>query len=182
MTDPGLAPDVRFFDAHPGAADLRSAVLRGFSARPRAIPPKFFYDEAGSHLFDRICELPEYYQTRTETGILRDALPELGQLLGAGCMLVELGSGASKKVRLLLENLRPASYVAVDISKEFLLSSTQALALDYPWLEVHAACVDFSTGVWKVPASARPRSKWRFEIVGLTAADRQRQPATVPAR
>ena len=138
---------VELFDAHPGVADLRREVLDGLSAEPRAIPPKFFYDERGSELFDQICELPEYYQTRTETAILQRALPELGDLIGPECLLVELGSGASKKVRLLLEQLRPSGYVGVDISKEFLLTSTQALARDYPWLEVHAACVDFSNGL-----------------------------------
>lgn len=140
-------PGVELFDAHPGTADLRREVLGGFSAEPRAIPPKFFYDERGSELFDQICELPEYYQTRTETAILQRALPELAELIGTECLLVELGSGASKKVRLLLEQLRPSAYVGVDISKEFLLTSTQALARDYPWLEVHAACVDFSSGL-----------------------------------
>ena len=140
-------PGVELFDAHPGVADLRREVLDGLSAEPRAIPPKFFYDERGSELFDQICELPEYYQTRTETEILQRALPELAELIGAECLLVELGSGASKKVRLQLEQLRPSAYVGVDISKEFLLTSTQALARDYPWLEVHAACVDFSAGL-----------------------------------
>ena len=138
---------VTLYDAQPGVSDLRRAVLTGLSSRPRAIPPKFFYDERGSELFDRICELPEYYQTRTETAILRRALPELVELIGAECLLVELGSGASRKVRLLLEHLRPSAYVGVDISKEFLLTSTEALARDYPWLEVHAACVDFSSGL-----------------------------------
>jgi len=147
VTNPVDPPQVSLFDAHPGTTDLRHEVLAGFSARPRSIPPKFFYDEPGSALFDRICELSEYYQTRTEMGILQRALPELGELLGSECMLVELGSGASKKVRLLLEQLRPSAYVGVDISKEFLLSSTRALARDYPWLEVHAACVDFSAGL-----------------------------------
>ncbi len=141
------APSIRFHDAHPGTADLHREVLSGLRARPRAIPPKFFYDEHGSELFDAICELPEYYQTRTEMAILRRALPELVGLIGTECTLVELGSGASKKVRLLLEELRPSGYVGVDISKEFLLTSTEALAHDYPWLEVHAVCVDFSRGL-----------------------------------
>jgi dimethylhistidine N-methyltransferase len=141
------AQPVNFYDAHPGAADLRREVIDGLSADPRAIPAKFFYDARGSELFDRICELPEYYQTRTEMTILHRALPELVRLIGAECLLVELGSGASKKVRLLLEELRPSGYVGVDISKEFLLASTTTLAHDYPWLEVHAACVDFSSGL-----------------------------------
>jgi dimethylhistidine N-methyltransferase len=80
-------------------------------------------------------------------GILHQALPELLPLIGSECTLVELGSGASRKVRLLLEELRPKGYVGVDISREFLLSSTEALAHDYPWLEVHAVCVDFSRGL-----------------------------------
>lgn len=138
------SPAIKFYDAHPGIQDLRSEVIAGLCATPRSIPPKFFYDQRGSELFDAICELPEYYQTRTEMGILRQCTAELVDIIGAECLLIELGSGASKKVRLLLEELRPSSYMGVDISKEFLLSSTRKLASDYPWLDVHAACVDFS--------------------------------------
>ena len=138
---------ISFYDAHPGAASLRDEVLAGLRRRPRAIPPKFFYDERGSQLFDQICDLPEYYQTRTEMEILHHCVPELVRHIGEECVLVELGSGASKKVRLLLEGLRPSGYVGVDISKEFLLTSTSRLAQDYPWLEVHAACVDFTHGL-----------------------------------
>lgn len=138
------SPAIKFYDAHPGIHDLRSEVIAGLSITPRAIPPKFFYDQRGSELFDAICELPEYYQTRTEMDILRQCTAELVDIIGPECLLVELGSGASKKVRLLLEELRPSGYMGVDISKEFLLSSTRMLASDYPWLDVHAACVDFS--------------------------------------
>lgn len=141
------AQAVRFYDAHPGPADLYREVVDGLAAVPRAVPPKFFYDERGSALFDRICDEPEYYQTRTEMAILRHALPDLVRLVGGECLLVELGSGASRKVRLLLEELRPHAYVGVDISREFLLASTETLADDYPWLQVHAACVDFSNGL-----------------------------------
>lgn len=154
-------PAVQFYDAHPGAADLRREVLAGLAAQPRSIPPKFFYDEHGSALFDRICELPEYYQTRTEMAILQRARQDLTRHIGKECLLVELGSGASKKVRLLLEQLRPSAYVGVDISREFLLSATEALARDYPWLDVHAACVDFSAGL-DIPHSAMPAHKVAF--------------------
>lgn len=140
-------PAITFHDAHPGTVSLREEVLQGFAASPRAVAPKFFYDETGSALFDEICRQPEYYQTRTEMDILRGALPELVRLLGRHSILVELGSGASRKVRLLLEELRPRGYMGVDISREFLLDSTASLARDYPWLEVHAACVDFSRGL-----------------------------------
>lgn len=136
--------DIKFYDAHPGTGDLRREVIDGLANSPKMIPPKFFYDRRGSELFDAICETPEYYQTRTEMDILRNCVDDLVDHIGPDCLLVELGSGASKKVRLLLEQLRPSSYMGVDISKEFLLSSTQTLASDYPWLDVHAACVDFS--------------------------------------
>lgn len=151
------ASTVPFHDAHPGTADLRAEVLSGLAGAIRAIPAKFFYDERGSELFDQICDVPEYYQTRTEIAILRQALPELARHVGAECMLIELGSGASRKVRLLLEELRPSGYVGVDISKEFLLSSTATLARDYPWLDVHAACVDFSNGLAIPACEGAPR-------------------------
>src|SRR5688572_27515930 len=130
---------VRFYDEAPEAANFRDEVLRGLGARPKHLSPKFFYDRRGSELFDRICELPEYYIPRVETGILQDCAREVAQLTGPDCALVELGSGASRKVRLVLEALRPGAYVGVDISREFLLQSTRHLAHDYPWLEVHAA-------------------------------------------
>jgi len=137
-------PAIRFRDEHPTVATLRDEVLLGLAARPRRIAPKFFYDRRGSQLFDAICELPEYYPTRTEMAILESCAGEIAALAGRDCTLIELGSGASKKVRLLLERLRPRRYLGVDISREFLLESVQRLAGDYPWLEVHAACADFA--------------------------------------
>lgn len=150
-------PAIRFYDEHPGTASLRREVHAGLGRTPKAIPPKFFYDERGSQLFDRICEQPEYYPTRTEIAILQHNAREIAQLAGRGALLIELGSGASKKVRLLLESLQPAAYLGVDISRDFLRASTEKLARDYPWLEVHAACADFSTGLSlpQCPASLR---------------------------
>lgn len=110
----------------------------------RSLSPKFFYDTRGSELFESICRLPEYYITRTETAILRAGARDIARRVGPGAVLVELGSGASEKVRLLLEALRPAAYLGIDISREFLQASTRRLAQDYPWLTVHAACADFS--------------------------------------
>jgi len=140
-------PAVRFYDEHPGTADLRRQVLLGMRRRPKRIPPKFFYDARGSQLFDLICEQPEYYPTRTEIGILERHADDIARLTGPGALLIELGSGASRKVRLLLEALRPSAYLGVDISRDFLREATERLARDYPWLEVHAACVDFSSGL-----------------------------------
>jgi dimethylhistidine N-methyltransferase len=135
---------IQFYDYHPGTASLREEVLHGLALQPKVIPPKFFYDERGSKLFDAICKLPEYYPTRTEIAILQTYAEEIAALAGPESLLIELGSGASKKVRLLLDALRPSTYMAVDISKDFLLQSARQLAADYPWLEVHAACADFS--------------------------------------
>ena len=135
---------IRFYDEHPVPATMQEEVLQGLASRPRRIAPKFFYDARGSRLFDAICELPEYYPTRTEMGILESCAGEVAHLAGPECTLIELGSGASKKIRLLLEALHPRHYLGIDISREFLLESAQRLAHDYPWLEVQAACADFT--------------------------------------
>lgn len=135
---------VQFHDYAPQHGDFLTDVLAGFSVNPKSISPKYFYDRRGSELFDEICKQPEYYPTRTEISILQSNANEIAELIGSDCLLVELGSGASEKVRLLFESLEPVSYMGVDISREFLLKSTQRLAQDYPWLEVHAVCADFS--------------------------------------
>jgi dimethylhistidine N-methyltransferase len=128
----------------PNGESLRDEVLAGFARTPKAVSPKHFYDQRGSELFEQICQQPEYYPTRTEEQILARIAPEVAEIAGPQANLVELGSGASRKVRLLLEALRPASYLGIDISRDFLWHSTQRLARDYPWLEVHAACADYS--------------------------------------
>lgn len=140
---------VRFHDQQPALAanSLRDEILEGLSAGQKYASPKFFYDQSGSELFDRICSQPEYYPTRTEEAILAAAAKDIAEIAGREATLVELGSGASRKVRLLLEAMRPSSYLGIDISRDFLLDSTRRLAADYPWLEVHAACADFSRGM-----------------------------------
>lgn len=152
------ATDIHFHDQIPGGnhPTMTQEVLAGLMASPKYCSPKFFYDQKGSELFERICELPEYYPTRTEEAILRQALPEIAELAGEHATLVELGSGASRKVRLLLESLSVRCYLGVDISRDFLISSTRRLAADYPWLEVHAACADFTQGV-ALPDSISPQ-------------------------
>ncbi len=135
---------LRFHGEAPSPQTLGDAVLQGLARRPRRLPPKFFYDERGSRLFEAICDLPEYYPTRTEMGILEACATELAALIGKNATLIELGSGASRKIRLLLESLRPRHYVAIDISHEFLQHSAIRLANDHPWLETHAVCADFS--------------------------------------
>lgn len=134
----------QFHEALTAGADMRTEVLRGLSRQPRAIPPKFFYDERGSELFDAICRLPEYYLTRAENEILSRCAPEIARLVGPGAVLIEFGSGATEKARYLLDTVQPAGYLGIDISREFLAAATARLARDYPWLAVHAACADFS--------------------------------------
>ena len=144
---------IEFHDLHPSSDDLAREVLAGLARRPRAIPPKFFYDARGSQLFDAITQTPEYYPTRTEIAILQAHAPAIAARVGTGSLLVEPGGGSCAKVRILLEGLCPCAYVPMDISREHLWMAAEATAADYPWLEVHAACTDF-TRVMEIPPSA----------------------------
>ncbi len=135
---------IYFYDLHPPLANLKEEVLSGLSTIPKMIPPKFFYDEFGSQLFDQITELEEYYPTRTEITILEEHGNEMVGLLGKDALLIELGSGSSQKIRLLLDALQPAAYMPIDISKTHLLKSAQTLFNDYPHLDIHATCADYS--------------------------------------
>jgi dimethylhistidine N-methyltransferase len=144
---------IEFHDLHPNTDDLAREVLAGLSRRPRGIPPKFFYDARGSQLFDAITATPEYYPTRTEIAILEAHAPAIAARVGTGSLLVEPGGGSCAKVRILLEGLRPCAYVPMDISREHLWIAAEATAAEYPWLEVHAACTDY-TRAMEIPPSA----------------------------
>jgi dimethylhistidine N-methyltransferase len=141
---------VRFHDYHPTPADVRAEVLAGLAAPTKRLPPKLFYDEAGSLLFDAITEVPEYYPTRTEIEILRRHGAEMADWLGRDAVLIELGSGSSLKIQTLLAALQPRIYMPVDISREHLLKSAEALASRFPGLWVHAVCADYS-GPFELP-------------------------------
>jgi dimethylhistidine N-methyltransferase len=133
-------------DLAPAAADFRADVLRGLRRRHKGIPCKYFYDDAGSRLFDRICELPEYYPTRTELAILRRHAPAMAAGLGPDCLVIEYGSGSGVKTRLLLDALdRPAAYLPVDIAREHLARAAAALAAECPTLPVRPVCADFTS-------------------------------------
>lgn len=134
-----------FDDLAPESDDFLSEVMKGLRAQPKTLPCKFFYDETGSKLFDQICELPEYYPTRTEIALLERIGPEIADRVGPHAHIVEYGCGSVKKIRPLLDALvEPAAYVAVDISREHLIASAELLAEDYPDLDVHAVCADFT--------------------------------------
>lgn len=131
-------------DHHPTEADFLEAVTRGLSGPERAIPCRFLYDDAGSTIFDAITRLPEYYPTRTEIGILRAHADDVAHYVGPAAELIELGSGSSAKVGLLLDALdQPAVYVPIDISREHLTAAARRIATAWPRIDVHAICADF---------------------------------------
>jgi dimethylhistidine N-methyltransferase len=143
---------IRFYDFHPKAADFFGEVILGLSQRPRAIAPKFFYDERGSQLFEAICQTSEYYPTRTEIAILTRHIEEITSYLRPNCLLVEPGSGNSQKVRILFDANRPRAYIPVDISRDFLLWAARRVGADYPALDVYAICADY-TAPFTLPAN-----------------------------
>lgn len=146
--------------AVPDAGDFRTDALAGLSGRPKRLAPKYFYDAEGSALFEEITRLPEYYPTRTEIGILTQSGGEIAAQVPDGAALVEFGSGAATKIRALLRHLpRLSAYVPVDVSREFLLSETLALAADHPDLVIAPVVADF-TKTFALPpeAEAAPRA------------------------
>ena len=152
------AGNVSFRNEHPAAGDNREEVLAGLKQAQKVINPKYFYDEKGSQLFDRITRLPEYYPTRTEIDILTRHRQEISEACEKGCLFIEPGSGSCEKARLLLDDLQPSAYVPVDISADFLLQAAIQLGKEYPWLAVRAVCADFNNSwsfVDDLPAGKR---------------------------
>jgi dimethylhistidine N-methyltransferase len=140
-----LSEHVAFYDLQPENEEFQDAIRAGLSASPKSLPCKFFYDQRGSELFDQICVLEEYYVTRTETALLNDNAADIASYLGDSCHLIEFGSGSSIKIAILLKALQGRlAYSGIDISKEHLLSSTAALARNYPDLRVSAICADYT--------------------------------------
>jgi dimethylhistidine N-methyltransferase len=139
-------------------AAFQDDVLAGLNAAPKRLPPKYFYDGAGSLLFERITELPEYYPTRTEIQILRERAAEIARLVEPGAALVEFGSGSSKKARILLRALRPlAAYVPVDICGEMIEQEALELRSDFPALKVLPVTADITQKfALPPPAQAAP--------------------------
>ena len=147
--------DTQLARLHRGAPpedSFADNLLEGLTKTPKEIACKYFYDEAGSRLFDRICDLPEYYQTRTETALLRRHAGEIAALMGPGAEIVEFGAGSLRKARILLDALEaPRAYTPLDISGEYLAHVVRSLAADYPALTLRPLVGDF-TGVLDIPA------------------------------
>ena len=150
---PRKTSPIGYVDLEPAVTDFRAEVLAGLQASRKWLPPKFFYDERGSALFERITELDEYYPTRTEIAILERHASEMTDLFGDDFTLIEFGSGSSRKVRILLDAAdRAAAYMPIDISGDFLRESAQSLADEYPSLRVTAVCADY-THLTRLPSS-----------------------------
>jgi dimethylhistidine N-methyltransferase len=135
---------------------LNEDVIAGLSLPQKALPPKYFYDAAGSRLFERICRLPEYYLTRAELALTRKNVASIARFAGRGCELIEYGSGESLKTRLLIRALRPSAYLPVDISEAALRGATQRLSREFPWLRIVPINGDFSRPI-ELPASRARR-------------------------
>jgi dimethylhistidine N-methyltransferase len=140
--------------------DDGSDVIRGLTQKQKTLPPHYFYDERGSLLFEEICELAEYYPTRTETAILQQYATEIAKMTGA-CELVELGSGSSTKTRILLDAYQalgyPLRYLPIDVSATILESSTISLLEDYPSLQIHGIVGTYELALTHLNPSPLPK-------------------------
>lgn len=147
-----IAQTVELTEQDEDVTDDLAEIIAGLSLPQKSLSPKFFYDDRGSRLFDAITELPEYYLTNAELGIMRDYVDEIAELVGPEASLIEFGSGSSMKTRILLEHLEKlAAYVPVDISREHLVSAARSLANDFPDIEVLPVAADF-TQPFKLPS------------------------------
>ncbi|MEL6249682.1 MAG: L-histidine N(alpha)-methyltransferase, partial [Cyanobacteria bacterium J06627_15] len=134
-------------------------VVVGLTHQPKSLPPKYLYDQRGSELFELICDLPEYYPTRTETAILQRFSSQIAHITG-GCELVELGSGSSTKTRYLFDAYQqaglPLHYVPVDVSGDMLKASAQQLLGEYPTLSIHGLVSTYEPALTQLPSAQQP--------------------------
>jgi dimethylhistidine N-methyltransferase len=158
LVRPAIRPQALQNAATAFAAD----VLEGLAATPKRLPAKYFYDEAGSRLFERITELPEYYPTRTELRILESSAASIARLTDPGAALIEFGSGSTAKARLLLRHMASVrAYVPVDISVDFVNGEAARLQADFPALRVLPVAADF-TGAFELPAAVKAGPRLGF--------------------
>jgi L-histidine Nalpha-methyltransferase len=152
---------LNFIDVPSHEEELRDVVMQGLSARPKRLPCRYFYDASGSHLFEQICRLPEYYLTRAEQSILERWAPEIVRQAGDDLTLVEFGSGSSCKTRILMEAVLARQsllhYVPIDISREFLHASAQSLLREYDRLSITAVAAEYNDGIEHLPDHDRAR-------------------------
>jgi L-histidine Nalpha-methyltransferase len=147
MAYPQERPDVgvvRFYNFLPEGSSFLEEVLTGLALPQKALPSKYFYDARGCRLFEQICELPEYYPTRTELAIMREHAAAMAKFLGPDCQLIEFGSGSSRKTHILIEHLQPPLYVPIDIAGEAMQAAADGLAQAFPWLNINGVCADYT--------------------------------------
>jgi dimethylhistidine N-methyltransferase len=148
--------------AEPFIDEFGQAVLDGLSSSPRRIPCRYLYDARGSELFEEITQLEEYYPTRTEIGLLAEHGPEIAEMAGEDCALVEFGSGSSRKTRILLEHMdRACAYVPIDIDDTALEEAAQRLRADFPRLPLHPVHADFDQEI-RLPEAIEGKPKLGF--------------------
>lgn len=159
--------DAPIAQAEPGA-DFAADVLDGLKAAQKRIPSKYLYDAHGSELFERICDQPEYYPTRTELGILREQGAAIAEAVGPRALVLEYGSGSGIKTRLLLDALdAPVAYMPVEISYSALAASVADLAEDFPAIEMRPLCADFAQPL-ALPAPQRAAERVLVFFPGST--------------
>ena len=157
---------------------FQTVVSHGLAAAQKHLPCRFFYDTPGSHLFEQICGLPEYYPTRTEQAILQRHAHELAAQAGSDLTLVEFGSGSSFKTRLLMDALLARQpqlhYLPIDISREFLHHSARALLTEYPQLSITAIAGEYNDAIEALPNASGPRL---FLFLGSNIGNFEREEA-----
>lgn len=139
-----LTPRVSFHDLQPEVGSFLEDAVTGLSLPRKALNPKYFYDDRGCELFEAICDLPEYYPTRTEIAIMHASASEMARCLGPDCVLIEFGSGSGRKTPLLLAELAPVRYVPIDIAGTPLRASAAHIGRMFPNLDVAAVCADYT--------------------------------------
>jgi dimethylhistidine N-methyltransferase len=169
---------VRIIDMHPDLGDIHAEALAGLSRSDKHLPCKYFYDALGARLFEVITELPEYYPTRTELGIMSRSVHQMAKAIGSHGTLVEFGSGVGLKTRKLLDALiEPAGCVLIDISRAALEASAVDLADRYPEMEVVAVCADYTQPL-RLPRPHRPSARTVAFFPGSTIGNFTHEEAT----
>jgi dimethylhistidine N-methyltransferase len=172
----GTAPTL---DLAPGLETFLKDALLGLRQDPKELPCKYLYDAEGSRLFEAICELPEYYPTRTELSIMYRSVGEMAQAIGPRALLIEFGSGAGLKTEVLLDALdKPVAYVPLDISPKALEESVERLARRFPGLRVLPVCADY-TEAWEIPTPEETPRRQVIYFPGSTIGNFDRGPAEI---
>lgn len=135
---------VRFYNFLPEGNPFLHDVLSGMAQPQKSLPSKYLYDTRGCELFEKVCELPDYYLARTEIAIMREHAGAMARFLGPDCQLIEFGSGSSTKTRILIEQLQPPLYVPIDIAGEAIRAAAAGLAQAFPRLNINGVCADYT--------------------------------------